>query len=779
MLLIRYHSGTNNDLIQMSIKHYSRFGMLLKIFIDNTYDYQELLVNLFKKFKYENVINMIITKLPSYEYYFITEYDFILMYQFKNNKMILSYDNILNAEELKKMGIIGRLYLNSHYQENGNYTIFEKPNFIQYRDYTHKNYKNGLFIDLFNISSRDEIEYLKFINTLSNYNDKYVCLTLIKTETLTEPYYNDILYGEELFNVEHYKILNEDLHQLSLSDMELRKHYIMHGKEEGRQCKILLPDNFNVNHYKILNHDLYSFTDIEAIRHYIYHGSNEKRACGLELPFGNLNEFKLINLDADINYDSDDDYYMNKNYLNKKYDQLPNSIQLVTIDSNSKYDTYEKPKIVILFHVISSKIFNEMIDKYDLLTDSNHILILSYNSENEELKSNILLKLKNYSNVHFYINPITDKGCYIGANLMNIHYLLSLDIDFDSDFDIVIIINTIMDSKIRSKVLDVLLNKNTVNLIMDHKFSYPVIYSSYDLIYYNKQQNFSWIVEFIKRNNIDKTSVNIDKYEYKYMEESNKEILDINPDFYTYFEFDLSNLTSENAIKHFETFGKYEEDRIPNPNYIIKHGKTSYYVKGSSFICNKKYIDIFKNSINIIDEFNALESGHIIDNYKKTTYMWEKLFGLLAYIYDGKIYGIYENKLYDKTTDDNPYRKNQSIINIDLSLSKIAFLVTNKTIEIALNQIKYLQNNSLYIDIYFGYDIRSVYTYYGYAMVKDSINSFVEKVLSYGIIDSTKSNYYLGFKLQKKYDYLIISDNNLVDVIKINQNNIGKAMYLK
>lgn len=774
MLLIRYHSGSNINLLHLSIKHYSRFGILLKLFIDNTYDYQELIVNLFKHFKYEDVINMIITELPSYEYYFITEYDFILMYQFKNNKMILSYDNILNIGELKKMGIIGRLYLNSHYQENGNYTIFENPNFIQYRDYTHKNYKNGLFIDLFNISSLDEIEYFKFINTLSNYNDKYVCLTLIKTESLTESYYNDILYSEELFNVEHYKILNEDLNQLSLSDMELRKHYIMHGKEEGRQYKIILPDNFNVNHYKILNHDLYSFTDNEAIRHYIYHGSNEKRPYSLELPFGNLTEFKLINLDANINYDSDDDYYMNKNYLNKKYNQLPNSIQLVTLDSNSKYDTYEKPKIAILFHVISSEIFNEMIDKYDLLVDGNHILILSYNSENEELKSDILLKLKDYSNLHVYINPIINKGCYIGANLMNTHYLLSLDINFD----IVIMINTIMDSKIRSKVLDILLNKNTVNLIMEHKFSYPVIYSSYDSIYYNKQQNFSQILDFMKRNNINKTSEDIDKYEYIYRE-TNKEILDINPDFYTYFESDLSGITFENAIKHFEIFGKYEKDRIPNPNYIIKHGKTSYYIKGSSFICNKEYIGIFKNSINIIDEFNVLESGHIIDNYKRTTYIWEKLFGLLAYVYGGKIYGIYENRLYDKTTDDNPYQKNQSVINIDLSLSKIAFLVTNKTIEIALNQIKYLQNNDLYIDMYFGYDIRSVYTYYGYAMVKDSINSFVEKVLSYGIIDSTKLNYYLGFKLQKKYDYLIISDNNLVDVIKINQNNIGKAMYLK
>ena len=85
----------------------------------------------------------------------------------------------------------------------------------------------------------------------------------------------------------------------------------------------------------------------------------------------------------------------------------------------------------------------------------------------------------------------------------------------------------------------------------------------------------------------------------------------------------------------------------------------------------------------------------------------------------------------------------------------------------------------MYIDIYFGYDIKSVYSYYGYAMVKDSINSFVEKVLSYGIIDLSKLNYYLGFKLQKKYNYLIVLDNDLFDVIKINQNNIGKAMYLK
>ena len=193
--------------------------------------------------------------------------------------------------------------------KHDNYTIFENYNFIQYRDHTHKNYKNGIFIDLFNISSLNEIEYLQFINTLSNYNDKYVCLTMIKADSISDPYHNDILYSEELFNVEHYKLLNEDLDQLSLSDIELRRHYIVHGKEEGRQCKLILPDNFNVNHYKILNHDLFSFSDNEAIRHYINHGSTEKRAYNLDLPFGNLTEFEVIDLDVAINYDSDDDYF--------------------------------------------------------------------------------------------------------------------------------------------------------------------------------------------------------------------------------------------------------------------------------------------------------------------------------------------------------------------------------------------------------------------------------------------------------------------------------------
>ena len=65
--------------------------------------------------------------------------------------------------------------------------------------------------------------------------------------------------------------------------------------------------------------------------------------------------------------------------------------------------------------------------------------------------------------------------------------------------------------------------------------------------------------------------------------------INFNPDFYTYFEYDIGSLTSENWLKHFETFGKYEEHRIPNPNYIIKHGEISY-VKGSCLTCNKEYI---------------------------------------------------------------------------------------------------------------------------------------------------------------------------------------------
>lgn len=65
----------------------------------------------------------------------------------------------------------------------------------------------------------------------------------------------------------------KDLHGLNMSN--LVKHYIEHGKLEGRLYK--LPINFDLNFYRKYNRDLVHLGNDQLIEHYIYNGRKEKR----------------------------------------------------------------------------------------------------------------------------------------------------------------------------------------------------------------------------------------------------------------------------------------------------------------------------------------------------------------------------------------------------------------------------------------------------------------------------------------------------------------------
>ena len=79
----------------------------------------------------------------------------------------------------------------------------------------------------------------------------------------------------ENFSIDAYKNLNIDLEHLNID--ELYNHFINLGFKENRLYKYDLPDNFNVNYYRILNYDLSNLTDIELYKHYTICGKYENR----------------------------------------------------------------------------------------------------------------------------------------------------------------------------------------------------------------------------------------------------------------------------------------------------------------------------------------------------------------------------------------------------------------------------------------------------------------------------------------------------------------------
>ena len=131
------------------------------------------------------------------------------------------------------------------------------------------------------------------------------------------------------------------------------------------------------------------------------------------------------------------------------------------------------------------------------------------------------------------------------------------------------------------------------------------------------------------------------------------------------------------------------------------------------------------------------------------------------------------------------YYKNENIdrllkinakINIPLSKSKMCVILNINKLEkydILFEYIKLLNLNECYIDIYLGIDSNiSIETLFGLNKLNQLDNfNFVDNInliktkYNYNV---NKSNFYIGYNLQKKYDKSIIIDTNLIKFLNIN-----------
>ena len=112
------------------------------------------------------------------------------------------------------------------------------------------------------------------------------------------------------FDCKNYKLLNNDLNKLD--NDELKLHYLMYGKNEGRLYKKELPIDFNLKIYRILNNDLKDLNDNELENHYLTWGKNEGRIYSEELPFDfNFKNYRKLNNDlANLSDNQLKDHYL-------------------------------------------------------------------------------------------------------------------------------------------------------------------------------------------------------------------------------------------------------------------------------------------------------------------------------------------------------------------------------------------------------------------------------------------------------------------------------------
>ena len=484
-------------------------------------------------------------------------------------------------------------------------------------------------------------------------------------------------------------------------------------------------------------------------------------------------------------------------------------------------------KIGICFHVGNIEVFKEIYNEYYSFFNKKNVItcvsIYDFNYETE---------IKKYiPNVHIII--VENKGMDIGGFLKVIEYMKNNNI-LDS-INYLYKLHTKTNNMWRNKMMKPLIvNENQISEIMTNE--YPIIIGSKDYLYFNnKVINRKYIKNILNRNkNVfgkyfteNEISSYYDTYNDMYDENDENEwknILYLNKEFYKYYEKDLNGMSDQEAELHWKNHGTNEFHRINNPNYIKKFGEDSFFIAGTIFCCNHRFLKIL-SEIDIDNEYHTLEDKYVVNDIPRRTHAWEYFFGLLCTALKGKVIGIditgnvYNNNLdkknfsydiykncnsdlsdYDKKSLHDHYiiygckekricckydlEKRQSIINVPLDKAKVAFFMLmagdngSGGYRTLLRYINYLEKNGLSVDIYYGHNTDSMKTYNGLSILSDNLENILNVVDSYGEINIENHNHYLGLNAQRKYDILVANAWQIAEAVYLNRMHCNKLAYI-
>jgi hypothetical protein len=160
------------------------------------------------------------------------------------------------------------------------------------------------------------------------------------------------------------------------------------------------------------------------------------------------------------------------------------------------------------------------------------------------------------------------------------------------------------------------------------------------------------IFSIMQRNQLDKNNLLysvVDKYAFDISNEKLKQVFRVDPDFYSFYESDLRkcNLSKESSLHHWLTHGCKESHRVSHPFMVESYGKTSFYISGANFCMNLACVKVVLNNFK-----NFREEMQIASNNEKICSSWEFLFGLVPYLYYGKVFGV-ENGVFYESHDQN------------------------------------------------------------------------------------------------------------------------------
>lgn len=160
------------------------------------------------------------------------------------------------------------------------------------------------------------------------------------------------------------------------------------------------------------------------------------------------------------------------------------------------------------------------------------------------------------------------------------------------------------------------------------------------------------VVSILQKNHMDPNNLLysfVDKYAFDISNEKLKEVFQVDPDFYSFYESDLrkGHFSREAAISHWQTYGCKEMHRVHHPFMVESYGKTNFYISGTNFCMNQSCVQLFVDNIkNWSDELTLASQNEAI------CASWEMLFGLVPYLYFGKVYGV-ENGIFHESHEHN------------------------------------------------------------------------------------------------------------------------------
>tara|TARA_B100000795_G_C22801797_1_gene442339 strand:+ start:46 stop:3435 length:3390 start_codon:yes stop_codon:yes gene_type:complete len=659
--------------------------------------------------------------------------------------------------------------------------LFKKYNIS--RDYFNNfnpEYKNKTDIEFLNLYN--DMKNLDLIFSNNDFKKKYPKFNLKVFKQFNLDYKNVEKQNYHL-NYNNKRLIGclEDFYFVYPKYNNIKNHsidelIIYHKKKIGEidldldELMEIYPD-FDQIFYTSVYSDLRRYDKYASIRHWHYHGENEGRIYKLD------------------------------NYLKKKKNLTIEKGNIDNFDTNNK---------ICIFHCGNIDIFTSIIETYPIIKELN-LIITYYNDLYKD-------KFKEYNLKKYELLKVENRGMDCGPMLLSIKYLLNNNTLYNEN-TIFYKIHTKKIDKWRDRLISDMLIFNDFNLYKDK----PYIFGSNEYIYSDKKGiNKVYIDEIVKRNNnkdicnkdicnkdicnndICNNDINdfYDKYYENFVsgEKINK-FTDLLPslEFYKNYEPDLNGI---NNLEHWEKSGINEFHRKSNINYIKKYKKfTNYFIAGTIFGFNKKYLDLFKN-YNLEYEHSILEEGYI-DNSKGTTklHSWEYYFGLILFLNDGIILGIDNdnNNIYNKT--QNKPKIKYSLINVPFKKSYIAiFLILpgdtpeSGGFRTILKYIDFLNKCGYSLDIYFGICWNDKELEYNVDKINkdgmptcenwlnenntDIIYKILKNIEKYNIIDINSNNFYLGLKCQRKYKVLIANAWQISDAVYKNKEYANSIYYI-